>query len=260
MKIRISAILLLSLLGCHIYKHSEEETIKIPASPYQKIQVKTINGRIEIEGTSDTLVTVKVKRLIYGGSQKEAESHIKDIKVRVIRDRERGILKIEAYPPKIFIRVYSASFHITLPSSISSYLKTSNGRIIVKGMKAPTETHTLNGGIEIHNHSGSIISKTSNGKIVAEVNLPPKGICRLQTSNGGIMLSIPDTISARIEAETDNGRIEMRDLDISVEEVRGTYLKGRMGKGEGEIYLKTSNGNIILKAISQSTSPSPASL
>lgn len=223
--------------------------MKVPASPYQTIQVKTINGKIEIEGTPDTLITIRVRRLIYGGSQKEAEKHIKDIKVRVIKDKEREILKIEAYPPKIFIRVYSVSFHITLPCSISSYLKTSNGRIIVKNMKAFSEVHTSNGGIEIHNHSGSIISKTSNGKIVAEVNLPWDGICKLRTSNGGIMLSIPNTISTRIEAETGNGRIEMKDLDISVEEVRGTYLKGRMGKGEGEINLKTSNGNIILKAI-----------
>lgn len=237
------------LLSCYVYEHSEEETIEIPSSLYQKIEVKTINGRIEIEGIEDTLITVRAMKKICAGSQKDAEKHIKDIVVRVIEDREEGILRIEAFPPKTITRIYNVSFHITLPSNISSYLNTSNGGVSIKNMKKGSEIKTSNGAIEIHNHSGSVISRTSNGRIVVEMDVPIDGMCKLKTSNGGIMLSIPDTTSARIEAETSNGRIELRDLDISIEEVRGTYLKGKMGKGEGEINLKTSNGNIILSRI-----------
>lgn len=72
--------------------------------------------------------------------------------------------------------------------------------------------------------------------------------------NGKINLFIPQTTSAMIEADTSNGRIEIKDLDIEVIEFNRnkTSFLGQIGSGRGNIDLKTSNGNITISRFFES--------
>jgi DUF4097 and DUF4098 domain-containing protein YvlB len=70
-------------------------------------------------------------------------------------------------------------------------------------------------------------------------------LCFPIRGNVCITLSIPDTISAMIDASTVNGTVEVdRNLDIAITREEKKKFKGKMGNGEGLIELTTVNGDI----------------
>jgi hypothetical protein len=90
-------------------------------------------------------------------------------------------------------------------------------------------------------------ASTSNGLIRASVEeLGPSGVL-LATSNGRIVLEIPDDASASVDVRVDNGVIRNElELDDATRSSDGR-LRGQLGEGGAPIKLRTSNGSITLR-------------
>jgi DUF4097 and DUF4098 domain-containing protein YvlB len=100
----------------------------------------------------------------------------------------------------------------------------------------------------VNGHYGELDGRTSNGVISADIVLPRQGQCTLRTSNGPITLSIPESSSAIMEASTSNGQIQIHGLDVNVIKMDKTEFRGKIGGGQGDIDLQTSNGGIAIKS------------
>ena len=70
---------------------------------------------------------------------------------------------------------------------------------------------------------------------------------QLATSNGRIVLDLPETVDAEVDIRVDNGVIRNdRELCKAMRE-RSGELRGRLGKGGATIRLRTSNGSVSLR-------------
>ena len=103
-----------------------------------------------------------------------------------------------------------------------------------------------NGKIEIDEHCGSIDASTSNGLIRSRLDDLGKEGIQLATSNGRIVLDLPDEVDADVDIRVDNGVIRNdRSLEKTTRDTGGRVL-GRLGAGGPLIKLRTSNGSVSL--------------
>jgi hypothetical protein len=235
------------------------------SSQIQKVEVRTKNGAIESRAWDDDSIHIVFEKWATGDYTEEAEDNLDDIKIRVREDKASKVLDIEIESPSRTGTSYGCNVYMDIPASLFLDFRssngsvtvlesqngvectTSNGSITILDTEGPAELKTSNGKITAKGHYGELYVQTSNGSIDADVVLPRYGQCELKTSNGAIVLSIPDETSAMIDASTSNGRVEIRGLDIDVIRMEKKGFNGKMGRGEGDIGIETSNGNILVK-------------
>lgn len=148
------------------------------------------------------------------------------------------------------IRVDTSNGRIEITNlSGNATLNTSNGRIFVDGCDRLTQVETSNGSVEIKRTKEIGDIKTSNGKIEIDVLGIREGGARIYTSNGSIYANIKSDLNINLEVETSNGKIDIKDLNLKVDVLRETYLKGILNSGGETISIKTSNANIYLSSL-----------
>jgi hypothetical protein len=70
----------------------------------------------------------------------------------------------------------------------------------------------------------------------------------LATSNGRIVLELPDHVDADVDVRVENGVIRSsREVDTPSGDQRAGRLRGKLGRGGVPIKLRTSNGTISLR-------------
>jgi DUF4097 and DUF4098 domain-containing protein YvlB len=129
-------------------------------------------------------------------------------------------------------------------------LHTSNGRVHAEDVRGSFEAETSNSGISVRlakpAEGRPIKLETSNGGIELTVDALNQNEIRASTSNGGITLHLPGNVAANLVANTNNSSIS---TDFEVQ-TQGTlskhHLEGRIGAGGPSIDLSTSNGSIRL--------------
>jgi DUF4097 and DUF4098 domain-containing protein YvlB len=245
----------------------DRESRSFSSSQIRKVEVNTKNGRIESSAWDDNSIYVVFEKWATGHDTEDAEGNVDDIKIYINEDNDSGVLSIDVNMPRSHTgKSYGCDVSLNLPFFLSLdldtsngaiaiweiqsdiYCSTSNGAITMEDTEGYAELRTSNGKIMVKNHYGELSGRTSNGEISADVLLPGQGQCILKTSNGAITLSIPaEGTSAMIEASTSNGKVEINGLDVTVTKMQKTEFNGKIGSGEGDIELETSNGNITLR-------------
>ena len=153
---------------------------------------------------------------------------------------------------------------IEVPPGSALKLSTVNdGEIEVDGIAGELELHNTNGGIVVRNARGPVNANTVNGDIEVEftggLGSEPMAF---STLNGDVDLTLPAASTFDVRLRSDNGEI-YSDFDVAlapkaakVEEDRGKgkyrvsiakELSGKVGGGGPEIFLKTFNGDIVLR-------------
>lgn len=128
-------------------------------------------------------------------------------------------------------------------------LNTSNGKLLVDGCEKLNQVETSNASIEIKRTKEVGDIKTSNGKIEVDIYKIKEGGAKIYSSNGSIYLNIKSDLNIDIEAETTNGKIEVKDLNLVTDTIRGNYLKGKLNNGGDTLSIKTSNASIYLSKL-----------
>jgi hypothetical protein len=153
---------------------------------------------------------------------------------------------------------------IEVPAASSVEASTVNdGEITVEGLSGELVLHNTNGDIEVRSVTGPVNATTVNGdvKVVFGPRLAAAAMA-FSTLNGDVDVTLPADANLDVLLRSDNGDI-LSDFDVvlqkkpaKVEEDRqkGKYriavskeLSGRIGKGGQEIFLKTFNGDILLR-------------
>jgi len=124
---------------------------------------------------------------------------------------------------------------------------TANAKVTCRCTHGHLRARSSNGKIEVDNHQGSIDASTSNGVIRASLDeLGDTGVS-LTTTNGRIVLDLPDDPNADVDIRVENGHIR-NDLELEdqTSDIDGR-VRGRLGRGGTPIRLRTSNGTISLR-------------
>ena len=90
-------------------------------------------------------------------------------------------------------------------------LRTSNGYVRTLHVRGDLEVTTSNGGVDVEDAEGPATIRTSNGSIHARLlKAEPHRAVKLQTSNGGIDLTMESLADNDIRASTSNGGITVK--------------------------------------------------
>jgi Putative adhesin len=138
-------------------------------------------------------------------------------------------------------------FTVQVPAGVGFVGRTVNGGVEASSLGGDVEAHTVNGGIRIST-SGNARAETVNGSISASAGKADwSGAADFKTVNGSITVSLPDSASAEVHAQTVNGGIET-DFPLTVKgKFSARQLSGTLGSGGRDLNLETVNGAIHLR-------------
>ncbi len=269
----LAALLALASTACTTQSAVSTETDNFTVAGSVTLKVDTLGGRIEVAAGSDNLVQVRAEL-----------RDIRRVEYEAIQSGDEIIVTAEKKHSWWFPAGNTAAdIYVTVPAGTALRLDTSNGDIRVQGttrggivntsngairleeVQGDFEANTSNGAIEVNGMQGSAALKTSNGRVTltgatGEFNvktsngaitfsgvLTPGGSSRLVTSNGRIEAELLGSPSVSIDASTSNGEVEHPDLAILATDTDSDRLAGTVGAGEADLYIETSNGDVLIK-------------
>lgn len=257
-----------------------EETLSVDAPASGGILIRNSNGQTRVTGEDRGDIEVTCYKTARAESQQAATELLDDIRV-VFTETDEG-LGLEVETPRKWNRRGVANLCVRVPRGSMLAVSAVNGRIRIEGIRGAVKARSTNGAacvsdvvgdvmvttsnakvscecirgkllarssngkIEIERHCGSVDASTSNGLIRASFEELGKDGIQLATSNGRIVLDLPEDTDAEVDIRVDNGIIRNhRTLERTTRETGGRVL-GRLGSGGPLIKLRTSNGSVSL--------------
>ncbi len=211
----------------------------------KEIEVKAVNGRLDIEGWDNDYVEVNYTE--HG-----------EVNVQVKQKGSKLIIKEE--PKKRFLNLLRengwAEIEVKAPRGILINAKNVNGELNGKGVKFEEAT-TVNGEIHLENCEAEMLS-TVNGRVTAHLTVA--GPLKASTVNGEMKLTVED-LEGDVEVNCVNGNVrlyltEFCDARIVVRKVNGDVkLVGIdpsdpvIGTGEVVVSINTVNGDVRVELV-----------
>jgi DUF4097 and DUF4098 domain-containing protein YvlB len=261
-------------------RSEREETLTLACPAGGLLRIHNPNGRTRVIGGERDDIAVRATKVARAESS-EAAAELLD-KIRLIQGTSDGV-DLEVDVPRKWNRRGHVNLELHVPRGTAVEIVASNGRIGIENLRAAVRARSSNGSVDICNvvgdieiatsnakvcccdtrgrlvarssngkieleqHCGSIDASTSNGLIRASMeDVSDEGV-QLATSNGRIVLELPEKVDAEIDIRVDNGVIRNDRRLCKAARERSGQLRGRLGKGGAPIKLRTSNGSISLR-------------
>ena len=225
--------------------------------PGSAVSLTNINGRITISAWDQPRIQVHAEKYVDGFDADAAKKAMAAMRVEV--KQTPGGLAIETRQPRTggdgggFLDWLvgdhvnaGVTYELKIPRSMNLSVENTNGAIHVAEVSGKLDVGTTNGRIELTRCSGSVNAETTNGAIRVDlVQVTPNAAMRFETTNGGITLSVPPSISASVDAGTTNGSVSSDVPITTTSSSSGRHsLRGTMNGGGPSIRLNTTNGSI----------------
>jgi DUF4097 and DUF4098 domain-containing protein YvlB len=142
---------------------------------------------------------------------------------------------------------WSVSYRINVPRRTDLDLSASNGGITINGVSGNLRFDTTNGGVRLADLGGRVNGRTTNGGLIVNLSgdrWDGEGI-DVETSNGGVTLSIPENYNAELEARTINGGMNI-DFPITLQGELSSRrgITTTLGSGGPTVRVRTNNGGL----------------
>jgi DUF4097 and DUF4098 domain-containing protein YvlB len=208
--------------------------IEVPAET--ALDIHTSGGQISIAGTR-----ARAKLDTSGGG-----IQVRDLTGDLEADTSGGPIDLADIRGRMRVETSGGGIDgSNLDGGISA--STSGGSIELQRVSGDIQATSSGGGIRISEAGGRVQAETSGGSIEAAFT---KGNARggsLETSGGGIDVSIDPEVGFEIDAE---GNSVKTDVPVRVVgEVSRRSLRGSLGKGGETLRLRTSGGGVRIKPL-----------
>ena len=260
----------------------ETETIQVPRPPSGNLRIDNANGRTRVVGEDRGDIEIQLSKAARAESVEQARQLVESIRV-VPHEDAAGDLNLDVEIPGRWNRRGRVDMELRIPRELKVQVTAANGKVCAQGLRdsfsarssngpvriedviGDVEIHTSNakvsclctcghlvarssnGRIELEDHRGSVDAATSNGTIHCEIEDLGKSGVILSTSNGRIVLDLPEEVDGDVDIRVDNGLIRnSRELDPPSRE-RSGRVKGTFGRGGTPIRIRASNGTISIR-------------
>jgi len=257
------------------------DVLHFDAPPGDVLRLHNSNGHTRVTAEERSDVEVRATTVARAESSEAARRLLS--RIRVLGHQVGDALELELEVPRKWNRRGHAHLELRVPPDTHLEISNPNGKVWIEGIRGRVHVRssngsvriedvkgdvdvntsnakvccacnagrllarTSNGKIEVSEHRGSLDASTSNATVRADLAELGKQGVTLATSNGRIVLELPDSLDADVDAWVDNGLIR-NDLELeqSTRETGGRLI-GRLGHGGPLIKLRTSNGTISLR-------------
>jgi len=139
--------------------------------------------------------------------------------------------------------------HISVKNiSGTANIETSGGHIEAAGVNGNLVAETSGGHIEITDARGRVDADTSGGNVEVSFAKGNAHGGKIESSGGGITVSVDPNVDLSIDASTSGGSVRT-DVPVKVVgKVKGSSIKGTLGKGGETLYVHTSGGSVTIGA------------
>lgn len=237
-------ILSAAVMASACFGVSQEVTQTYPMKADGIFELSNVNGTVRIEGWDRNEVEVRAIK------STPEEGSLLDLVAIDVDATADGLSVSTRYPQQEGVEVV-VDYVIHVPRHAQlSRVNNINGAVRVFSSESLGELHTVNGNIEIYESSGDVHAHTTNGNIYLELKHAndAKG-ASVETTNGSVLLAIPQDLPAELEARCMNGSFSS-DLPMVMKgEAQPRTVHGERGHGGAPIHLGTVNGTIRVVAL-----------
>jgi hypothetical protein len=194
--------------------------------------------RVRVEAAVPRQYSVVVQT--HGGAVR-----ISEITGRTIAETTGGAIHVEGCRGQVSVETSGGPIRV---GDIDGLVvaRTSGGSIEMNRVSGGIEAVTSGGALALHEIGGGIQARTSGGAIAASFARAPVG--EMETSGGRIDVSFAADAKVDLDAETSGGRVEVEHLVASTDSRSKHRVVGRINGGGAPVRLKTSGGNIRVRA------------
>lgn len=146
------------------------------------------------------------------------------------------------------------SYKAVVPEKTDLSLRAANGGIDISGVSGQIDFETVNGGVNLERVGGRVKGHTINGGLdiaLTGTQWQGEGL-DVETTNGGVSLSVPANYNAQIESGTVNGGVDT-DFPMVLEpgrhRERNRKLSLTLGKGGPMLRATTTNGGVSIEKV-----------
>ena len=209
------------------------------------------NGGISVKGWDQNQVLVRARVQTGAPTAAEAADLAKQIRI------ETSGAKIFASGPENRQNYrWDVTYEVFVPRRADLSLETHNGGIAISEVNGKIDFTALNGGVVLRKVGGAVRGSTTNGGLVVELSGDrwDGETLDVRTTNGGIVMSVPENYSANLQTGTVNGGIIV-DFPIPGQDEssergrRSKQVAVNLGSGGATVKAMTTNGGVRVKRV-----------
>lgn len=222
------------------YRHCEVRESSMPAGPLTVDAGN--NGGIRVDGWDQN--TIHVVAIVEASAREESRARAIAAGVQV----QAAAGRVSATGPETGRREWwSVAYRINVPRRNDLDLRANNGGVSIAHVNGDIHFDTTNGGVKLTDLGGNVRGGTRNGGLTVALDGQQWDGAGLdvETSNGGVTLSIPDGYNAQLETRTVNGGFKTDyPLTIQGELSSRRGISTTLGAGGAPIRVRTTNGGL----------------
>lgn len=230
-------------------KVSFNELREMKVSPSRLLTVDgRRNGGIRVFGENRSDILVRACIQAWDKTDAEARSLAKSVRVET-----GSTIRAEGANDQ---SNWSVSYEIRVPHSTNLKLTTHNGGISISSVEGDLEFGAQNGGIRLDEVAGNVRGRTTNGGIRIKLsgNRWKGSGLDVETTNGGVHLTIPENYAARIETGTVNGGLRSNINALKIERDgsrwnRASRINTDLNGGGATLRMITTNGGVNINSL-----------
>lgn len=260
-------------LGTRPYTDEETEVRTVPASTPSRLRLENRVGNAVIKGASVQEVQVRATRRGRGSTLEEAASNLRQLEVAVTRQQD-GIVITAGSANETSERSYlgSVDLEVTVPTDTHLTLQAGVGNLQLSDLRGSVaivsgignvEASGVEGDLDIAADMGNVEIRNSRiasslrlngrmGQIHLQGQLPGQGIGEIVAKMGNVVVQLPASSTAGIEASTKMGKIRSDFPGESSSEgatnLAGSQFKVPARGGGFRLFIQNEMGNVELRA------------
>lgn len=277
------ATLLLTLIVT-LRSTDSDTTLRLPRGG--AVEIETHTRRIIVRTGAGDLVTIR-------GGQAELDGRTLTINADDLMDTRAGVLEVtlpvwarttigtrsgsivvESAPDRLEAETLEGAIHVTGGTGVLD-LQSVAGAITVENFKGTRvsidatgddvtitnatgriEVSSVNGAIRLHGiHSSFIEASTVNGGVDFEGPLAADGQYRFESHSGGITMTLPGDVSARLKVSTYSSKFYSQipaTRSADSDDGDQSEFTATLGKGEARVVVESFNGAIrVIRAVAR---------
>ncbi len=225
---------------------TQERTVA-PAD--RAVTLEGLRGALDLRAHSDDTAAWMFTKVARDRDSTRAQNILEGLTITERGSEERYTFDLQSSAPERSIIDVSG----TLPASTPLTVRRSSGAVHLHGLRSAVDIEQTHGDVRVEAAEGAVRVRLNNGDITVDWATLSAGIeADLETENGTIRITLPDTASAQLDVATTAGRVFSQGLTYTERALQGSeagyQFTGQLGTGAASIRARTTHGNIMLQA------------